>query len=59
LKTTWHKSKRDHKEVQSITGTFTRAERTTVANICNKSAITDHVCNENHVIDWEYIKVIN
>jgi len=29
------------------------------ASICNKSAITDHVCNENHVIDWENAKVID
>ena len=35
----------------SITGIFTRAAKTRAASICNKSAITDHVCNENHVID--------
>ena len=35
------------KEVDSITGIFTRAEKTRAASICNKSAITDHVCNEN------------
>ena len=32
---------------------FTRAEKTRAAIICNKSAITVHVCNENHVMDWE------
>ena len=27
--------------------------------ICNISAIKDHVCNENHVIDWDKAKVID
>jgi len=43
--------KEHRKEVDSITGIFTRAEKTRAASICNKSAITDHVCNVNHVID--------
>ena len=47
------------KEVDSITGIFTRAEKTRAASICNKSAITDHVCNENHAIDWANAKVID
>ena len=47
------------KEVDSITGIFTRAEKTRAASICNKSAITDHVCNENHVRDWANAKVID
>ena len=47
------------KEVDSITGIFTRAEKTRAASICNKCAITDRVCNENHVIDWENAKVID
>ena len=36
-----------------------RAEKTRAASISNKSAITDHVCNKNHVIDWDGGKVIN
>ena len=40
--------KEHRKEVDSITGIFTRAEKTRAASICNKSAITDHVFNENH-----------
>jgi len=44
--------KEHRKEVDSITGIFTTAETTRAASICNKSAITDHVCNKNHVIDW-------
>jgi len=47
------------KEVDSITGIFTRSEKTRAASICNKSAITDHVCSENHVIDWENAKVVD
>jgi len=43
----------------SLPGIFTRAEKTRAASICNKSAITDHVCNENHVIDWANAKVID
>jgi len=38
--------KEQRKEVASITGAFTRAERTRAASICNKCAITAHVCNE-------------
>ena len=38
---------------------ITRAEKTRAASICNKSAITDHVCNENRVIDWANAKVID
>ena len=45
--------------MDSITGIFTRAEKTRAASICNKSAITDHVCNENHVTDWANAKVID
>jgi len=45
--------------VDSIIGIFTRAEKTRTASICNKSAITDHVCNENLVIDRANVKVID
>jgi len=51
--------KEHRKEVDSITGIFTRAEKTRAASICNKSAITDHVCNDNYVIDWENAKVVD
>ena len=51
--------KERRKEVDSITGIFTRAEKTRASSICNKSAITDHVCNENHVIDSANAKVID
>ena len=51
--------KEHSKEVDSITGIFTKAEKTRAASICNKSAITDDVCNENHVTDWVNAKVID
>ena len=51
--------KEHRKEVDSVTGIFTRAEQTRAASICNKSAITDHVCNENHLIDLTNAKVID
>jgi len=51
--------KEHRNEADSITGIFTRAEKTRAASICNKSAITDHVCNENHVTDWENAKVVD
>ena len=55
----WSKNKKHRKKVDSITGIFTRAEKTRAASVCNKSAITDHVCNENHVINWDKAKVID
>ena len=51
--------KEHSKEVDRITGIFTGAEKTRAASICNKSAITDHVCNEIYVIDWENAKVVD
>ena len=35
---------------------FTRANRKTSQTEQHKSAITDHVCQENHVINWEGVK---
>jgi len=51
----WRIPAKEHrKEVDSITGIFTRAAKIKAASICNKPAMTDNVCNENHhVIDWE------
>jgi len=41
------------KEVESINNrAFTRSARKSRAAEMNKSAITDHVAKENHVIDW-------
>jgi len=49
----------NRKEVESITGAFTRADETMTTSICNKSAITDHVSAETHLIDWANVKVID
>jgi len=51
--------KKHRKEVDSITEIFIKVEKTRAASICNKSAITDHVCNENHMIDWANAKMID
>jgi len=46
------------KKVDSFTaGTQTRASRARESSVTHKSAITDHVVEENHVIDWDKAKV--
>ena len=46
--------KEHKKEVDSFTaGTQTRASRARESSVTHKSAITDHVVEENHVIDWD------
>jgi len=48
------------KDVESISNrTLTRAERKEPATEANKSAITDHVAKENHVIDWSGAKILD
>ena len=48
------------KESEKITERkFTRAVRKESVDEVNKSAITDHVSQQNHVIDWEGAKVID
>ena len=37
---------------------FTRQSKKLAEEQPNKSAITDHVTRENHVIDWDQVKVI-
>ena len=37
---------------------FTRAQRKESLTEINKSAITDHIAQENHVIDWEGAKLL-
>ena len=49
--------KEHSEEVESITGTFARVEKTRAASIVSKSVIMDHVCSENHVIGWGSVKV--
>ena len=38
--------------------TFTRQIKKLAEEQLNKSAVTDHVTRENHVIDWNQVKVI-
>jgi len=48
------------KEVESISNrTLTRADRKDLAAETNKSAITDHVAKENHLIDWSGAKILD
>jgi len=39
--------------------TLTRADREDLTAETNKSAITDHVAKENHVIDWSGAKILD
>ncbi len=39
--------------------TFTRAKRKESLTELNKSAITDHVTREKHIIDWEKSKILD
>jgi len=48
------------REVESISNrTLTPADRKDLAAETNKSAITDHVAKENHVIDWSGAKILD
>ena len=38
---------------------FTRAQRKESTSELNKSAITDHIAQENHVIDWDGAKILD
>ena len=40
------------------TSKFTRESKKLAEDQQNKSAITDHVTRENHVIDWDQVKLI-
>ena len=52
--------KEHKKDVDSFTaGTQTRASRAMESSVTHKSAITDHVVQENHVIDWDMAKVVD
>ena len=38
---------------------FTRAKRKESLTEMNKSAITEHVARENHIIDWDNAKILD
>ena len=47
------------KEVEAKdTSRFTRQSKKSAEEQQNKSAITDHATRENHVIDWDGVKVV-
>jgi len=51
---------KEHKKRSGLfttAGTQTRASRARESSVTHKSAITDHVVEENHVIDWDKAKV--
>ena len=52
---------KEHKKyVENNTKTqFTRSERKSSITSYNKSAITDHVNQKNHVIDWEGTQTVD
>jgi len=46
--------------VESISNrTLTRADRKDLATETNKSAITDHVAKESHIIDWSGATILD
>ena len=60
LMTTFRCLSEHKKEVDSFTaGTQTRASRARESSVTHKSAITDHVVDENHVIDWDKATVVD
>ena len=47
------------KEAEKISDTnFTRSTRRASTNEHHKSAITDHVCQNNHIMNWEEIEIV-
>ena len=51
--------KEHRKEVDSFTaGTQSRASRARDSSVTHKSAITDHVVEQNHIIDWDSAEVV-
>ena len=46
------------KDVDGATARFAGLQRKSSMNVFNKSALTDHVSQSNHVIDWSNIKVV-
>jgi len=52
--------KEHKKEVDSFTaGTQTRASRARESSVTHKSVITDHAVEDNYVIDWDKVKVVD
>ena len=56
-----YRLKEHKKDVESTTANriFTRAEKKSAQSEVNKSAITDHAVQKNHVIDWPNVKLVD
>ena len=52
------KEHRDETEKISRNVHFTRGQRESTSDVRSKSAVTDHVIKENHVINWESAKIV-
>ena len=51
------REKEHQKDVQSVSAVkFTRARKKESTTEYHQSALTDHVCQSNHTIDWEKVK---
>jgi hypothetical protein len=53
------KEHRDDVEKISRDTHFTRGQRQSTSELRNKSAITDHVVKENHVINWDSARIVS
>jgi len=53
------KDKRNTEKKWNPSATLTQADRKDLAAETNKSAITDHVAKNNHVIDWSGAKILD
>ncbi len=52
--------KEHQKDAESVaTRKFTRANRKDSASEIHKSAITDHIAQQNHVVDWEGARILD
>ena len=55
-----HAFKEHQKDVEKIADVnFTRAARKASTSEQHKSAITDHVAQANHIIDWDNARILN
>ena len=56
----WVRVEEHQKDQRAAEGRhYTRKERSQSVTEMNKSAITDHTVQENHVIDWEGTRVVD
>ena len=46
-------------EIVTSNKQYTRSQRQSLTSTINKSAVTDHVATNNHVIDWKGTKIVD